>query len=249
MLNISRKLSAVALAASLAYTTAPAMVFAGPVYCTNCATRFGQASELARAVETAVNTGQQLQTQIRQYEDMIRQGLSLADTALDPIADSMRQLSDLYETGVSMAGQMSDFTSEFSDKYKDFDTFLQEAGGDPERLQSYYGEWANQTSASARTAMQSAGMNVNQIDGETATLSDLVNQSQNSDGRLQAVQAGNQISAMLVQQMQKMRVMVNDQIQAQGVYQAQTAAEAAAKKAADDTAMGGEFANSGSQAF
>ncbi len=234
-----------AFAGTMTIEVAPASAF----YCSNCATRYTQATEVAKAIETALNTAQQLQTQINQYQDMLTQGMSLDNTELGSVSQSMQQLNELYQDGQSMSGAMTGFTADFSNQYQDFDAFLAEAGGDPGALKSYYGEWADQTSAAARTAMQSSGMNVNQIGAETQTLDALVSQSQTAEGRMQAVQAGNQISAMMVQQMQKMRVMVNDQIQAQNVYQAQMAAEAAATKAADDTALGGRFDNSGAQSF
>lgn len=168
----------------------------------------------------------------------------MPEQAFAPIADSMRDLQELYQTGQNLAGQMDSFTDDFQNRYKDFDTFLQEAGGDPAALSEYYGKWADATSESAATAMRSAGMNVNQIGDESARLDELVNQSQTAAGRMQAIQAGNQISGMMVQQLQKMRTMVNDQIQAQGAWQAQVAAEAAAKQAADEKALGGTFENS-----
>lgn len=241
-------LAASASTAVVAVDVTPAQAWR-TTYCVNCATRYTQATEVAKAIETAVNTARQLQTQIQQYQDMLQQGLSLDSTELGSVSDSISDLNELYQQGQNMAGQMTGFTSDFSDQYKDFDTFLTEAGGDPAALKSYYGEWSDQTSMAARTAMQSSGMNINQIGGETDTLNELVAQSQSAEGRMQAIQAGNQISAMMVQQMQKMRVMVNDQIQAQNVYQAQVAAESAATKAADDTALGGQFANSGARAY
>jgi P-type conjugative transfer protein TrbJ len=69
--------------------------------------------------------------------------------------------------------------------------------------------------------MEVAGANVNAIPGEDQTLTTLVNQSQSAQGRLQAIQAGNQIAAQEVQQMQKLREMMNAQIQNESLYYAQ----------------------------
>lgn len=175
--------------------------------------------------------------------------MALPEQAFAPIADSIRDLQEIYQTGQSLAGQMDGFTNDFQNRYRDFDTFLANAGGDPEALSGYYREWAEATSASAATAMRSAGMNVNQIGDESVQLNELVRQSQNAAGRLQAIQAGNQISGMMVQQLQKMRTMVNDQIQAQSVWQAQVAAEAAASQAADQQALGGTYENNSSSNY
>lgn len=141
-------LAASASTAVVAVDVTPAQAWR-TTYCVNCATRYTQATEVAKAIETAVNTARQLQTQIQQYQDMLQQGLSLDSTELGSVSDSISDLNELYQQGQNMAGQMTGFTSDFSDQYKDFDTFLTEAGGDPAALKSYYGEWSDQTSMAA----------------------------------------------------------------------------------------------------
>lgn len=249
MNNIYTKLSVVAIIAVLATPTVIPVSPAAAWYCSNCADRFTQATEVAQQIETAINTAQTLQTQIRQYENMLQQGLSLPTTSLNPVTDSMMQLRRVYNQGQHLSGQMSGFTADYRAQYQDFDSFLTEAGGDPAALGEYYGNWSDQTSEAARAAMQSSGMNINQIDDETDMLSTLVDQSQSAQGRMQAVQAGNQINAMLVQQMQKMRVMVNDQISASSIHQANIAARDAAAAAANETALGGSFTNSSARSY
>ncbi|EFH32335.1 predicted protein, partial [Brucella abortus bv. 5 str. B3196] len=51
---------------------APAPAYA--IYCSNCSTFYQQMYEYAEAVNTQLNTAQQLQTQIQQYDNMIKQG-------------------------------------------------------------------------------------------------------------------------------------------------------------------------------
>lgn len=209
------------------------------MYCTNCATLETQAEQYAQQISTELNTARQLETQIQQYQNMIQQGLALPSTEFSNITSSLRSLEQIYSSSNALAGQLQDFTTRFQSDYPGFDTYLQKAGGDPAGMSTFYQNWSQNTTAAAQTAMQSSGMNVNQIPGETATLGTLVQQSQTAAGRLQAIQAGNQISAMMVQQLQKMRTMLNDQTQAAGTWQAQQAASVAAKMAADQKFLSG----------
>ena len=73
----------------------------------------------------------------------------------------------------------------------------------------------------ARTAMQAAGVNTSTFEDENAMLDQLVSRSQSAVGRQQAIQAGNEIAAQNVQQLQKLRDLVATQITLQGNYMAQ----------------------------
>lgn len=69
--------------------------------------------------------------------------------------------------------------------------------------------------------MQAAGVNTSTFEDENAMLDQLVSRSQSAVGRQQAIQAGNEIAAQNVQQLQKLRDLVATQITLQGNYMAQ----------------------------
>lgn len=76
MVNTSRKLLLTTSVALSMFAVQPALALfggggGGVVYCTNCSDKWTQATQVAKDIETAVNTAQQLQTQIQQYNDMI----------------------------------------------------------------------------------------------------------------------------------------------------------------------------------
>jgi P-type conjugative transfer protein TrbJ len=97
--------------------------------------------------------------------------------------------------------------------------------------------------------MEVAGANVNAIPGEDQTLATLVNQSQSAQGRLQAIQAGNQIAAQEVQQMQKLREMMNAQIQNESLYYAQAIQRQEIDDAASEQFHSGTVDNSGIKGY
>jgi len=235
-------------AASLVSAPRPAPAFV--VYCTNCSTVFQQALQYGQEVETAVNTAQQLETEIQQYENMLLQGLSLPLSMFSPLISSIQKIQRLYNQSKALAGNLASFDSQFRAQFQGgYDTYLAKVGQNPDYVQSFYKQWAQQGLDSSRTAMEVAGANVNAIPGEDQTLTTLVNQSQSAQGRLQAIQAGNQIAAQEVQQMQKLREMMNAQIQNESLYYAQNIQRQELDNAATAQFFSGKVTNSAAKGY
>lgn len=225
----------------------PASAFV--VYCTNCSTVFSQVMQYAQQVETAANTAQQLETQIQQYQNMLLQGLSLPTSAFQQLTSNFSQIQSLYNQSTALAGNLSNFDRNFQSKFPGYSTYLNKIGTNPNYVQSFYNQWTQNGLDSNKTAMAVAGDNVNQIPAEDQTLAGLVNQSQSAQGRLQAIQAGNQIAAQQVQQMQKLREMMNAQIQNESTYYAQDIQRQAVDNAFTQTYQSGVVANDTPQSF
>jgi len=255
MRPMSNKASAITLALTLALdaaalVSAPRPAYAFVVYCTNCSTVFEQELQYAKEVETAVNTAKQLETEIQQYENMLLQGLSLPQSLFAPLISSIQQIQSLYNQSRALAGNLASFDSQFRAQFQGgYDTYLAKIGQNPDYVQSFYKQWAQQGLDSSRTAMEVAGANVNAIPGEDQTLTTLVNQSQSAQGRLQAIQAGNQIAAQEVQQMQKLREMMNAQIQNESLYYAQAIQRQEIDDAATAQFFSGTVDNSGVKGY
>lgn len=204
--------------------------FGGVVFCSNCSDRFAQATQIAKQVETALNTARQLQTQINQYNDMLKQGVALPSTILNRMTNNLRQVQDLYDQSKALSGNMANFDTKFRQQFKSYDAQLAQAGRRPTYMADAYRRWNEQGADAMRVAMSSAGMNVSSIASEDAMLAQIVQRSQSASGRMQAIQAGNEIAAQQVQQMMKLRQMVNSQIQSQSMYYSQVME----RQAADD---------------
>jgi P-type conjugative transfer protein TrbJ len=214
-------LSALAVTMALGGALHPGPAQAITVYCTNCSTVFSQATQVAKEIETAINTAEQLRIQIQQYENMVTQGLALPSSMFNRITGDIQRVQHLYQQSKALSGNLSNFDQRFRDQFGDYNRYLSQVGQSPTYMQDNYKRWNEQGSDAMRVAMQSAGMNVSAIASEDAMLSQLVARSQNAQGRMQAIQAGNEIAAQQVQQMQKLRQMLNDQIQSQSMWYAQ----------------------------
>jgi P-type conjugative transfer protein TrbJ len=137
------------------------------------------------------------------------------------ITADIARVQSLYQRSQALAGSIANFDQQFRQQFSDYNTYLARVGQSPTYMQENYRRWSEQGFDAMRTAMQSAGMNVSEIDNEDALLAQLVARSQNAQGRMQAIQAGNEIAAQQVQQLQKLRLLLNDQIQSQSVWYAQ----------------------------
>lgn len=224
MLNMFNKsrLRAVLLAGTLACgavgVSAPASAMT--IYCTNCATTFQQATQVAKEIETAINTAKQLQTQMDQYSDMLKQGQSLPSSLVNNMTSDLQRLSSLYQQSKGLSGNLADFDTKFRSQFKDYGSYAAQKGQGA--MQPNYERWSEQGFDSMRVAMRSAGMNVSSLSDEDDLLTQMVQRSQNASGRMQAAQAGNEIAAMQVQQMMRLRQLMNTQIQSQSMFYAQT---------------------------
>lgn len=252
--SVRRPPRLVAIAAAMTFgaglfLTAPSPAKALTVYCTNCSTVFQQAMQYAKEVETAINTWEQLQTQIRQYQDMLLQGMRLPSSIFNSITGDMLRIQQLYQQSRALAGQIANFDEQFRRQFQDYDAYLTSVGQNPLATQAAYQRWTEQGFDAMRTAMHSAGLNVSSIADEDAVLAQLVARSQNAEGRLQAIQAGNEIAAQQVQQLQKLRQLLNDMVQSQSTWYAQNIERQALDDAFRQKFRSGQVRNSESRAF
>lgn len=192
------------------------------IYCSNCSTFYQQMFEYAEAVNTTLNTAELLSTQIQQYNNMITQGLSLPNSMFESINNDIERVASIYNQAQSLGRNVENLEIQFNTLYPGYKThlhnFYQSSGTASGNTSKQFKTWASQGFDSVKTAMKSAGMNISTFADEDAHLKQLVNRSQSSAGRMQAIQAGNEIAASNVQQLQKLRDLVATQITAQANY-------------------------------
>lgn len=203
---------------------------AAAIYCSNCATTYQQGMQYAKDIETALNTANQLQTQINQYNQMLKQGLQLPDSLFSSIKGSLQQVANIYDSTKTLGRNVANFDQQFRQEYKGYSDWLDSTGQASEVMPARYDEWAKQGEDNARTALKAAGVNVGTFESEDRALDRAVGRSAGAAGQMQAVQAGNEIAAQNVQQLQKLRDLMATQITMQGNY----LAHENERKAADD---------------
>ena len=225
----------VALASSAAYMITAATVYtqssAYSVYCSNCSTRWQQALEFVEAADTQLNTAQQLATQVKQYNDMIKQGIKLPQKLVSDIQQDLSAVAAVYQNTQTLGRGISTLDQDFREQYSGFEDFLGQNIPQASQVSGdQYKKLASDGYNNAKSALAAAGLNVSTFQAEGQQLQQLLTASQNSQGRMQAIQAGNQIAASNVQQLQKLRDLMATQITMQSAY----IASEVERRAADD---------------
>ena len=196
------------------------------IYCSNCSTFYQQMFEYAEAVNTTLNTAQQLQTQIQQYQNMVTQGLSLPNSMFSSIVTDLQNVANIYTKSQALGRQIQNMDSQFNMQFPGFQSYLDSAAASAEvpassTMPERYKKWSEQGRDNVKAAMEAANLNTSTFESEDAQLSRMVARSQSAAGRMQAIQAGNEIASLNVQQLQKLRDLIATQINMQGNYMAQ----------------------------
>ena len=157
-------------------------------------------------VDGVVNQIQQLAHELKQIEMMKKNLEKLSPDELGQLQADFRQLASLYDQARHIGMQWGQIGQQFDSLYEDYDP---EADG----LQGYERKrkkWEEQTEDSIRAAMIAHGV-IDDYGGREADIDDLVDASDDADGALAAIQAGNRISAELVKQMMELtKIIVAD---------------------------------------
>ena len=190
--------------------------------------------EYAEAVNTQLNTAQQLATQIQQYQNMVTQGLSLPNSMFGSIAADLQSVANIYTKSQALGRQIQNMDSQFNTQFPGFESYLNQAANSAEvPARDRYQKWSEQGRDNVKAAMEAANLNTGTFESEDAQLARMVSRSQSAAGRMQAIQAGNEIASQNVQQLQKLRDLVATQINMQGNYMAQQGDRRAASEAAE----------------
>ncbi|MBY5170086.1 P-type conjugative transfer protein TrbJ [Klebsiella variicola] len=210
----------------------PARAYA--IYCSNCSTFYQQMFEYVEQVNTALNTAEQLQTQIQQYQNMVSQGTSLPNSMFGSIAADLKNVANIYNRSQALGRQIQDMDSKFNTAFPGFESYLNQAANSAEAPnRDRYEKWSVQGRDNVKTAMKAADLNTGAFESEDAQLAHMVSRSQSAVGRMQAIQAGNEIASQNVQQLQKLRDLMATQINMQGNYMAQQVDRKAAGEATE----------------
>ncbi|HEJ5942640.1 TPA: P-type conjugative transfer protein TrbJ, partial [Pseudomonas aeruginosa] len=170
--------------------TAPSPAYA--IYCANCSTFYQQMFEYAEQVNTALNTAEQLKTQIQQYQNMVTQGTGLSDSMFGSIAADLKSVVNIYQRSQALGRQIENMDTQFNTAFPGFESYLQQAANSAETpMRDRYKEWSEQGRDNAKTALEAANLNTSTFQSEDALLHRMVARSQSAAGRMQAIQAGN----------------------------------------------------------
>jgi P-type conjugative transfer protein TrbJ len=159
---------------------------------------------------------QEVQMVQQGFQSLYNQALNLKNIGRDPTQNLNSLLHNLIST-ISRASMLSyageNITAQFQSLYPDW-----QPGQD---YGQQYQNWRNTTQTNLQNELTAAGLQAQNFQTETDALNEAKQLSQSAEGNLQALQAGNQISSMMVQQLQLLRQLVMNEQQSQVAYQMQ----------------------------
>lgn len=205
----------------------PKILLAGSVAGTGGSTEVTQIANNVQLVEQSFemyNQTQKLANQLRKQtamvNDMKTQGKSLSDHEWSHTSSQLQELAQISRQGEAIAYSSANMDALYQQKYKGYTAYSQANGGSSATYSERYAEWSNTNRDSTINAMKSANLQQSQFADENVTMQTIENMGRTAQGRMQAIQVGNQIAAQQVGQMQKLRSLVMAQMQMQASHQA-----------------------------
>jgi type IV secretion system protein TrbJ len=175
--------------------------------------------EAARLLQQINNQLQSLQNEAVMLENMARNLASLNLSTLNQLVSPLQQISQLINQAQGVAFTVNAAESAFAQFYP------QQYGSSTSTTQLLADarvRWQNSMSAFQQTLTIQSQIAQN-VSADTGTLSSLVAASQSTTGNLQALQANNQLLALLTKQQLQIQTLMATQYRAEALEQARNA--------------------------
>lgn len=165
-----------------------------------------------RALQSNVNELRQIQAQLQQYDNMLRNTKSLDIRNLGTAIDALSRLDRVLGEGRSLAITASDYEKSFKTRFPGYRT--------EKSYSEAFREWSETSRDSVLGALRVANMQTRGAMNEEQALASLRSAVATADGQKAAVDAGNQIALAQITQLQQLRELMVAQMQATGTYMA-----------------------------
>jgi len=185
---------------------------------------------VANQATQIVNQVQELETTYRMLEDMLTNSTAGSTVAWGEVEDALRALARTIEIGEALSYSASDVARRFEERYPGYEP--------PEDWPAAYESWSRTALDTLRGTLTSAGENLADAGSVQTALNRLRTSNDATEGRLEALQIGNQLASLEVEELAKLRQLVAAQINAQNTYLGAQEAKAAGSAAAFDAWIG-----------
>ena len=218
-MTMKKIFSAAALAAMVTISyPAPAPA----VFCSNCSTVFQQALEYATQLKELAELVTQTQEAIKQTEMEIKNleklGKDLRDNPLETLLDLANKTSKLntYRAEENVLAQI------FNELFPEQSMFADLAGASASEIdaankkyQKHYDEWSKAIDQATQATFQLSGRQLKDMEESGELRGYLENLLNKPEGHMQAIQAGNQLAALQIQEIRQFRELAATQAQSE----------------------------------
>jgi P-type conjugative transfer protein TrbJ len=203
----------------------------------NIITAVQQTLSVAQEVQMVANQGtqiaqqvQQLQHELQMLQNMALHTLQAPTVAWGETQAALAALGQAIQVGLSIPYTLSNVADVFEGRFPGYVA--------PTDWPTAYESWSSSALDTLRGTLASAGRNVADAPNVQAALEALRSSNDSAEGRLEALQIGNQIASLQVEEMAKLRQLFAAQINAQNAYLGAQEAKAAGSAAAFDAWVG-----------
>jgi len=190
--------------------------------------------QASRALQQINNQIQSLQNQAQMLTNMGKNLSSLNSSQLGTMISALTQIGNLMNQGNGIAFNVSATNSAFA---KSFPQAYSSSTTDSTLLSDAHKRWQDAMAAFLQ-AMQVQAQITQNVQSDSATLTNLVDASQSAEGNLQVTQAGNQLLALSAKQQLQIENLMAAQYRASALEQARNAEAEEEGRAAFQRFMG-----------
>jgi P-type conjugative transfer protein TrbJ len=170
--------------------------------------------------DQTVKLRDQLRRQTDMVNDMKTQGKKLTAHEWGTTQSDLQRLAQIVREGEAIAYSSANVDALYREKYKGYSNYAREKNGTSQTYSDQYSDWSRSNMDSIVGSMKAAGLQQDQFANEEQTMQKLRQMGQTAQGRMEAIQVGNQIAAQQVGQLQKLRSLLMSQMQMQASYMA-----------------------------
>ncbi len=198
------------------------------VYCTNCSTEWTQAMERGTSLEqlrtmlssyheAIMQTTQQIElvrNNIQQYQNMLKNTLALPGDLINQVKGEFARLAKLTNEINGLKADVLATGEVFDELYPDLEMLKSMAGGDVSASELWE-RWSKESDSAARATFQVTGSQLKDLAENSEALDRQIdNLLSTPEGQMQALQSGNSLAAMQVNEMRQLRALMAVSIQA-----------------------------------
>ena len=192
------------------------------IFCSNCSTVFQQVLEYATQLKELAELVTQTQEAIKQTEMEIKNleklGKDLRDNPLETLLDLANKTSKLntYRAEENVLAQI------FNELFPEQSMFADLAGASASEIdaankkyQKHYDEWSKAIDQATQATFQLSGRQLKDMEESGELRGYLENLLNKPEGHMQAIQAGNQLAALQIQEIRQFRELAATQAQSE----------------------------------
>jgi len=172
---------------------------------------FGQLSlQYGKQIQQYATQLNQLQQEIQMHINMVKNTVNLPNEIFAKFASKISQLVQIYKSSSSIASTLMNADDELKQIYRNYDFYrIKKLGVKDYFLQ--YSYWNKTNSDMYSRMMQMLGTQASSLSSEQDVLKELLNANKSDTGQKQALQIGNELTGMMIQQMQELRKLIMGQ--------------------------------------